>query len=366
MTPNYFSCDVCSSKISVKTAHIHCLDCEDYDMCAACALNERTEGTHLLAHRTRVFKVSGGGGHAPVPSATTIVYSGPDTALDVVPALADLSIHASGYGVGVAALEGTSTASTLSSVGVSAYTTPAAIDQQPIYTLPVAYTPPAPASAPLEPATRWGPFFLEDLTPNPAFRTANERHPDLPRHRPHGLPRPRGLLSLPGRTRPTSGITTAVWKHNLVARRSKSKEDVADAALKHVYDLHSIEYVLRPRSTRTASNSNTMPPLTLKGLMDLTTLEMLSDPSTEWGSISRVINMYDLPAVRGWGTLPRSVLPDVPDPRVTERVARVLAAEAAEHDRRLEASRAKLMLQAQGEQNALDLLDDRRYTYRYY
>jgi hypothetical protein len=153
-------------------------------------------------------------------------------------------------------------------------------------------------------------------------------------------------------------------KYNLVALRGKSKEDVADAALKHLYDLHSIEYVLRPRST--ASNSNTMPLLTLKGLMDLTALEMLSDPSTEWGSISRVINMYDLPTVRGWGALPRSVLPDVPDPRVTERVARVLAAEAAEHERRLEASRVKLMLQAQGEQNALDLLDDRRYTYRYY
>jgi hypothetical protein len=161
-------------------------------------------------------------------------------------------------------------------------------------------------------------------------------------------------------------ITVHTGKHNLVARRGKSKEDVADAALKHVYDLHSIEYVLRPRPGSGSGNSNTMPLLTLKGLMDLTALEMLSDPSTEWGSISRVINTYDLPAVRGWGALPRSVLPNVPDPRITERVARVLAAEAKEHERRLEASRVKLMLQAQGEQNALDLLDDRRYTYRYY
>jgi hypothetical protein len=169
MAPNYFSCDVCSSKISVKTARIHCLDCEDYDMCAACALSERTEGTHLLVHRTRVFKISGGGGHTSVPSAATIVYNGPETASDVVPALAALSIHASDSGVGVAAVEGTSTASTLSSVEVSAYTTPAAIDQQPMYTPPVAYTPPAPVAAPLEPATGWGPFFLEDLSPSPAF-----------------------------------------------------------------------------------------------------------------------------------------------------------------------------------------------------
>jgi hypothetical protein len=38
-----------------------------------------------------------------------------------------------------------------------------------MYTPPVAYTPPAPVAAPLEPATGWGPFFLEDLSPSPAF-----------------------------------------------------------------------------------------------------------------------------------------------------------------------------------------------------
>ncbi|KAJ7899905.1 hypothetical protein B0H13DRAFT_2029317 [Mycena leptocephala] len=361
MAPNYFSCDICNSKISVKTARIHCLDCEDYDMCAACALSERTEGTHLLAHRTRVFKISGGGGHTPVPSAATIVYySGLDTESesDVVPALAALSIHAS------ATVEDTSTASTLSSVGVSAYTMPAAVDQQPMYTPPVAYTPSAPVSAPLEPAAGWGPFFLEDLSPSPAFAqlmSAILTYLDTGNT---------GYLVPEAYSRFLEDQSYVgdnnSWKHNLVARRGKSKEDVADAALKHVYDLHSIEYVLRLRPGSGSGNSNTMPLLTLKGLMDLTALEMLSDPSTEWGSISRVINTYDLPAVRGWGALPRSVLPDVPDPRITERVARVLAAEAKEHERRLEASRVKLMLQAQGEQNALDLLDDRRYTYRYY
>ncbi|KAJ7658173.1 hypothetical protein DFH06DRAFT_1327459 [Mycena polygramma] len=175
------------------------------------------------------------------------------------------------------------------------------------------------------------------------------------------------------------------WKAGLIPRACQITEDIADMALKRAYDLFSIEHILRPRPrnpnatgddlTRQLQAMGTAPPasvsggmmplLTLKGFMDITAIEMLCDPSTEWGSMARVVQAYDLPEVQAWGELPRSVLPDQPDPRMKARVARATTVSRDQGAQALEASRTRLMLQAQGEQNAMDLLDDRRYYYTY-
>jgi hypothetical protein len=99
--------------------------------------------------------------------------------------------------------------------------------------------------------------------------------------------------------------------------------------------------------------------------MDIVAIELLCDPSSEWASLSRAIGLYDLSAVRGWGDPPRSVLPKGPDTRMKARVARATAASQQQGETALAALRVKQMLQAQGEQNAMDLLDDRRYYYTY-
>ncbi|KAF8212770.1 hypothetical protein K438DRAFT_1957377 [Mycena galopus ATCC 62051] len=359
MAPTYFSCDVCKTCIRLTDPRIHCLDCADYDLCANCAVGERVTGTHVLAHRTRIFKISGGGAVDPVPSSAVIVHREINDIPAPLPTLMSPS-HPSlsppplpRRPSGVPTSQTSSSVSTLASVGASGYIQP--------YTPPQPYMAPASVSPQSSMTSGWGPFFAEDMSPSPAFMKLMSSilaYLDTDRT---------GYLVPEAYSRFLDDQAYAgegnVWKANLVARRGQTKEDTADKALKHVYDLFSIEYSLRPRPA--SSCGGMMPLLTLKGFMDITAVEMLCDPSTEWGSISRVIKAYDLPSVQGWGDLPRTVLPEEPHPQMKARVARVTAVSREQDKRALEAVRVRTMLQAQGEQNALDLLDDRRYYYTY-
>jgi hypothetical protein len=169
-------------------------------------------------------------------------------------------------------------------------------------------------------------------------------------------------------------------------------EDMADKALKDVYDLFSIDHILHARTQRTAAgpspldplyrtifgsaatpaliasftpslgSGGVMPLLTRKGFVDIMSLEILYDPSKQWGNMSRLLRKYDLPAYRGWGDLPRSVLPEYPDQRSIQRVKMASAASQA----KLEQLQASLQIRARGRQNALDLIDGPRYRYTYY
>ncbi|KAJ7137535.1 hypothetical protein C8R43DRAFT_1202715 [Mycena crocata] len=338
MTNMQFSCDGCSKNIPPNNPRVRCVDCEDYDMCTNCAIGERFSGAHTVAHRTRIFKISGGGRQVSIPCSTAIVYGS-----DGAPSIA-------------------------------------ATVPEPVYNPPPPL-PPRQANSSLDNAnihptlmaTGWGPFFNADMSPTPVFSTlmyAIMNYLDTG-HTGHLVPEAFSKF-LDDQGYPLDGNT---WKSNLVQRSRKAKEDVADAALRRVCDLYSIEYILQPRPRNSddlagqlqgmSVSGGTMPLMTLKGFMDITTIEMLCDPSAEWGNISRAIRMYDLPAVRGWGDVPRSVLPDAPDARMEAKVAQVSVVSREQAQRRVEASRVRLQLRAQGEQNAMDLLDDRRYYYTY-
>jgi hypothetical protein len=143
----------------------------------------------------------------------------------------------------------------------------------------------------------------------------------------------------------------------------KTAEDVADAEHRRVCDLFNIEYVLRPRPGSAVGGMMLL--LSLKGFIDITTIELLCDPPSEWASLSRAIRLYDLPAVRGWGDLPRSVLPEGPDARMKARVAQATAVSQQQGETVLAALRVEQMFQAQAAQNVIDLFDDRRYYYTY-
>jgi hypothetical protein len=167
---------------------------------------------------------------------------------------------------------------------------------------------------------------------------------------------------------------------------------MADKALKNVYDLFSIDHMLQPRaqaphvdptgltqqfqqvlgsafhpsllqSSRSAAGP--MPLLTRKGFIDITTVELLADPSKHWGNMSRMLRKYNLPRYRTWGDLPRSVVPELPHPMMLERVAAVTKVATQKGERELEAVRAEGMMKAKGRQNALDLIDGPRYYYQY-
>ncbi|KAK7042123.1 hypothetical protein R3P38DRAFT_2888627 [Favolaschia claudopus] len=74
MAPGYFGCNACLRAIPSTEPRVHCLECDGFDLCSVCALGvEESVGEHRLAHRTRVFRRSGGGVHPAVSSSGTMV-----------------------------------------------------------------------------------------------------------------------------------------------------------------------------------------------------------------------------------------------------------------------------------------------------
>lgn len=111
------------------------------------------------------------------------------------------------------------------------------------------------------------------------------------------------------------------------------REAPADAALKVVYDLFAIEHTLHQRPATNYQNAHRMingipvppmPMLTPRGLVEVTTIDLLADPVGTWPRLVRVVEMYGLYSLepyRRWGAMPRGVLPDHPDPRMLARIA---------------------------------------------
>ncbi|KAJ6452155.1 hypothetical protein DFH09DRAFT_1351754 [Mycena vulgaris] len=380
----FFSCDGCSRSIASSAPRIHCLDCADYDLCADCAVGEQFTHTHDATHRTRVFKMSGGGRQEPVVSVTVIrrhpplrhprrprPYHQSRTCVSMPPPLPQRPSSSSGV-------------STLSSVGVSSHTMPPRDeappysappyaappeaggvsshtmpprDEQPAYVPPPHAAPPPPALPPAAPPNAWGSFFHDDMSPTPVFvhlMTTFFTYLDTGRTGylvPEAYSR---FLSDQGYVAQDN-----TWAANLTRRGAKSKEAVADAALRRVFDLFSIEYTLRPRGRGSAA----MPILTLDGFIAISSIDMLCDPSAHWGNLSRVLRLYGLPGLPAL-PLPRIVLPEVAEARMLDKVARVTQFSREQGQRELAAVVARTRMQALGEQNALDLIDGPRYYYR--
>ncbi|KAJ7310015.1 hypothetical protein DFH08DRAFT_974614 [Mycena albidolilacea] len=76
MSPGYFGCNVCLRPILPADPRIQCLDCQEYDLCANCAVGgDEFSSGHHPTHRMCVFRSSGGGAQAPVASSSVaIVY----------------------------------------------------------------------------------------------------------------------------------------------------------------------------------------------------------------------------------------------------------------------------------------------------
>jgi hypothetical protein len=108
-----------------------------------------------------------------------------------------------------------------------------------------------------------------------------------------------------------------------------------------------------------------MPLLTLKGFLDITSIKVLGDPLKEWENLSHIIRKYNLPRYRSWGDLPRSVLSDHPDPRILKMVADVHATAKATAEMELAASHALNTLRPQAGYKAAEFVGgDTRYYRR--
>jgi hypothetical protein len=198
-------------------------------------------------------------------------------------------------------------------------------------------------------------------------------------------------------------------KGNHVDRSGYSADDRADFELRTEYENFSIEHTLKHRPNATPGNhmidyidsknynpkfaqmlkksrknetlsDGMMPMLTWSGFVRMFTMESLYQPSIGWAHFNRIAQHYGI--WRQWGDLPRTMLPDGPPAdlaaeiqviaqqtteRAAARQAAMLQNSTARASSIINANAARLALQAQGENNALRLLDPpgTRYIYRY-
>ncbi|PBL01450.1 hypothetical protein ARMGADRAFT_1007463 [Armillaria gallica] len=380
MIPSHINCDSCSQAILPSKPRVHCLSCLDYDLCADCALSERFTGQHDSSHRTQIYRLSGGGDLPPSLSETvSLTYTIPlrQSPTSSIPPPLPPRRQSSGPPPPFPAR---------SNSGNSASERPSTVPPSP----PIPPTDPPNVSANRSEMLAWGPLFddymevtaVGDLFFNAIFTYLDPSYTGYltPEAYSHFLD-DQGYL-----------LHENVWKSNLVpdAVYGGSKENMADKALRNAYDLFSIEHVLKPRhnppgsttpsitthlqgllgnafnpammhSVPLQSSNSQMPLLTRKGFIDITTVEVLSDPSRAWGNLSRVLRMYQLESFRGWGDMPRRVLPEGADQRMLQRVRDISNFAKARGEQQLAFSMARMELERQGRENALDLISDTRY-----
>ncbi|KAF5327532.1 hypothetical protein D9619_004367 [Psilocybe cf. subviscida] len=328
-----FNCDSCQQLIAHHNPRGRCTICPDYDLCANCLLGERFTNGHTINHQMQVFKQSGGSGHPILPAS----------------------------------------GSTVPTPGVP----PPAFPQDPL----------ASARQPL-PTMGWQPFFLNDMSPSPTFLTLMNDLFTYFDPANNGNLEPEALSRfLIDMGQPAN---EDAWTSGLQESFGCSKESNGDKALKNVFDLFSIEHVLlqrtRPvikpaggsgggglgfgRSLRNAlspqvSHQGPMPAITRKGFIEFFTINFLTEPSEQWACLSRALRKYQLPKYAGWGELPRSVLPAMPDPGMLRKVQSVQQYAQMQGQQALQAAQMGAMISAQANRAAVDAVGGTRTEYVY-
>ncbi|KAF3025667.1 hypothetical protein E8E14_013777 [Neopestalotiopsis sp. 37M] len=155
-----------------------------------------------------------------------------------------------------------------------------------------------------------------------------------------------------------------IWKSNLKGNFMFAPEDIADAELKATCEAWSFDHKVITRAPgRQQLPFGGRPLLSQRGLTDLLAVEYASDPMLAHRGINAVLAAY-----RIWphlGPLPRACLPAAMPEPVRRRVE--IARRTAEANAReiLEATQARVRIEALGRRHALELLDP-PYVRRYY
>lgn len=166
-----------------------------------------------------------------------------------------------------------------------------------------------------------------------------------------------------------------------------NKESHADNALKHAYDVLSIDYILRPRQTATNPNRQSsffgnlvnaatpavqMPLMSLSGFTELCKMMALSEPDKTRNQLNIVIRHYDLAIWRERGEIPRWALPPGPVPHMLERIAQAqarsitrIAAENRNSAARIQLAEAQINRFAESQRRMADI-GTGYYTEYYY
>lgn len=118
------------------------------------------------------------------------------------------------------------------------------------------------------------------------------------------------------------------------------------------------------QATARQLSSGQMPLLTRKGFIDVTTLEVLADPSKGWGNLNRALRAYRLWQERG--PIPRERLPAFPPQEILDHAKRVAEMAQYKAEVKLANLRAYSNLAKQGRDHAVELTRPDRDRYYYY
>lgn len=254
---------------------------------------------------------------------------------------------------------------------------------------PLESTEPSPSPPYPYSSASWIPLFTEDMKPSASFlRLIEELFSHLD-------PQRTGYLS-PEAVSEYVDVCGAPPSHN-VWKTSRSKNpqygyDMADRELADHFTAYAVDFALRPRTPPTipvkspldplsylpaaqrsamsafmpaqSTYANTLsggrkPMLSFRGWADLTICSVLLNPSASCGQLNRAMQAFQLPIWREWGDIPRDMLPLAPYQPEVERVRVLLEGARLNAEQEVDAVHARLKLEQRGQENALDLLDDR-------
>jgi hypothetical protein len=140
-----------------------------------------------------------------------------------------------------------------------------------------------------------------------------------------------------------------IFQHHLTFSTGKNAyrtafanpESHADLALKSAYELRSVEHILKLRhgsnptpqrvgvgpfanfltanAVHTPTYRNPMPLLTLRGFIDSTAMEVLTNPSQRWTYLNRALHYYQIQIWREKYDIPREMIPMITPPTIQAR-----------------------------------------------
>ncbi|GIC86283.1 uncharacterized protein Aud_002651 [Aspergillus udagawae] len=258
---------------------------------------------------------------------------------------------------------------------------------------PLETTEPSPHPPHPHSSTSWIPLFTEDMKPSASFMRLIE---ELFRHLD---PQRTGYLS-PEAVSEYIDVCGAPPSHNIwKTSRTKNPEygyDLADRELADHFTAYGVDFAFRPRTPPTTPVNSPLDPLSyfppaqraamaafmpatpvnslsggkkpmlsFRGWTDLTVCGVLLNPSASCGELNRAMQAFQLPIWREWGDIPRDMLPLAPYQPEVERVRVLLEGARLNAEQEVDAVHARLKMEQRGEQNALDLVDDRVWVYRW-
>lgn len=153
-----------------------------------------------------------------------------------------------------------------------------------------------------------------------------------------------------------------IWKNNLKNNPMYTAQDMADYELKAALEAFIFDHKVVVRdSTRRQLPYGGMPLLSLAGFTDYMSVEYTGEPDIHLPGLNNALRVYNI-----WpdkGPVPRYLFPATRPTEIQQRIAAGSARSHTTAQTRLDAVKMQHQIEAQGRQNAIDLVSNVRYVY---